>query len=153
MLVNFLFLSLTLHIEADFYPSTSITIGPPDSKACIDFMDLVVDDSIALEGDQSFTICVGNSTAMVVILDDDSKRLYIYIIVQEAFYFFSTVPIIESDDIIINEDGGSAVVVVRLVNEIEKDLTLDYGTGEVPNGAIGMCVPSIFRPAPSNKIY
>ena len=73
--------------------------------------------------------------------------------ILKVLLFCSTVPIIESDDIIINEDGGSAVVVVRLVNEIEKDLTLDYGTGEVPNGAIGTCAPSIFRPAPSNKIY
>ena len=42
--------------------------------ACIDFMELVVDDTIALEGNQSFTICVGDSTAMVTILDDDGER-------------------------------------------------------------------------------
>ena len=41
--------------------------------ACIDFTGLVVDDNIALEGDQNFTISVGGSTSMVVIVDDDSE--------------------------------------------------------------------------------
>ena len=41
--------------------------------ACIDFTDLVVDDTIALEGLQNFTICVGDSSSMVVIVDDDSE--------------------------------------------------------------------------------
>ena len=41
--------------------------------ACTDFTGLVVDDNIALEGDQSFTISVGGSTSMVVIVDDDSE--------------------------------------------------------------------------------
>ena len=62
-----------LGTEADFFPSTTITVTPPSSVACIDFTNLVVDDSIALEGDQSFNICVGSSTAMVVIIDDDSE--------------------------------------------------------------------------------
>ena len=59
--------------EADFFPSTTITVTPPSSVACIDFTNLVVDDDIALEGNQSFNICVGNSTAMVIIIDDDSE--------------------------------------------------------------------------------
>ena len=59
--------------EADFFPSTTITVTPPSSVACIDFTNLVVDDDIALEGNQSFNICVGSSTAMVVIIDDDSE--------------------------------------------------------------------------------
>ena len=33
----------------------------------------MVDDNIALEGSQSFTIVVGSSTAMVNIIDDDCK--------------------------------------------------------------------------------
>ena len=46
---------------------------PPSSVACIDFTNIVVDDNIALEGDQSFNICVGDSTSMVVIIDDDGE--------------------------------------------------------------------------------
>ncbi|CAI8024988.1 FRAS1-related extracellular matrix protein 2, partial [Geodia barretti] len=102
--------------EADFNPSTTITVPAGGSMACIDFTGLVVDDNIALEGDQSFTISVGGSTSMVVIVDDD-------------------IPLIESGDVTINEDGGIAVVNVRLLNEIENDFVLDYSTGEVPDGA------------------
>lgn len=54
-------------------------------------------------------------------------------------FFSPTVPQLESGDVIINEDGGMAVVNVRLVNEIEKDLVLDYSTGEIPGGAEGTC--------------
>ena len=43
--------------------------------ACIDFTDLVVDDTIALEGLQNFTICVGGSASWVVIVDDDSEEI------------------------------------------------------------------------------
>ena len=49
---------------------------PPNSRVCTDFMDLVVDDSIALEGNQSFTICVGDSSAWVTILDDDGENSF-----------------------------------------------------------------------------
>ena len=97
----------------------------------------MVDDDIALEGDQSFNICVGDSTSMVVIIDDDGE--YIMCSYEARCYFSPTVPQLESGDVIINEDGGTAVVNVRLVNEIEKDLVLDYSTGEVPGGAEGMC--------------
>ena len=41
--------------------------------ACIDFTDLVVDDNVALEGLEAFTILVGNSMAMVTIIDDDRE--------------------------------------------------------------------------------
>ena len=58
-------------VEADYNPSTTITVT---TMACIDFTDLVVDDTIALEGLQNFTICVGNSSAWVVIVDDDSEN-------------------------------------------------------------------------------
>ena len=48
-------------------------MNPTSSKACTDFTDLVIDDSIALEGDQTFTILVGNSMAMVTIVDNDGE--------------------------------------------------------------------------------
>ena len=51
----------------------SVTVSAFSSRACIDFTDLVVDDDIALEGDQAFTIVVGNSMAMVTIIDDDGE--------------------------------------------------------------------------------
>ena len=50
-----------------------MTVAASSSRACIDFTDLVVDDDIALEGTQSFTIVIGTSTAMVNIIDDDSQ--------------------------------------------------------------------------------
>ena len=50
-----------------------MTVAAFSSRACIDFTDLVVDDAIALEGTQSFTIVIGTSTAMVNIIDDDSQ--------------------------------------------------------------------------------
>ena len=59
--------------EVDFFPSTTVTVTPPSSVACIDFTNIVVDDNIALEGEQSFNICVGDSTSMVVIIDDDGE--------------------------------------------------------------------------------
>ena len=55
----------------DFGNETTITINPPGPRACIDFTDLVVDDNIALEGDEAFTILIGDSMAMVTIFDDD----------------------------------------------------------------------------------
>ena len=48
-------------------------VGP---IACTDFSDLVVDDDIALEGDQNFTILVDGSMAMVTIIDDDCKFVW-----------------------------------------------------------------------------
>ena len=65
--------NISLCVEADYNPSTNITVTPPSTMACIDFTDLVVDDTIALEGLQNFTICVGGSSAWVVIVDDDSE--------------------------------------------------------------------------------
>ena len=61
----------------DFGSSTNITVDP-GPVACIDFTDLVVDDDIALEGDEAFTISVGNSTAMVTIIDDDGENSVIH---------------------------------------------------------------------------
>ena len=50
-----------------------MTVAPFSSRGCTDFTDLVVDDDIALEGTQAFTIIVGSSTAMVNIIDDDGE--------------------------------------------------------------------------------
>ena len=50
---------------------------------------------------------------------------------------FLLVPEIESGDITINEDEGTAILMVRLVNEIERNFTLDYRTNQVPGGAEG----------------
>ena len=58
--------------EEDYYPSTTILVTPPSTVACIDFTNLVVDDNI-VEGDQSFTVCVGDSMSMVIIIDDDGE--------------------------------------------------------------------------------
>lgn len=57
--------------DADFGTRATITVTPPSSRACIDFTDLVINDDIAVEGNQAFTIVVGNSMAMVTITDDD----------------------------------------------------------------------------------
>ena len=62
-----------LHVDADFKPSKTITIFPPGSSGCTDFSELVCDDNIALEGDQRFTITIGNSLAWVTITDNDRK--------------------------------------------------------------------------------
>ena len=43
---------------------------------CIDFSDIVVDDDVALEGNENFTIFIqlkGAVFAMVTILDDDGE--------------------------------------------------------------------------------
>ena len=49
-------------------------MNPPGPEGCTNFEALVVDDTIALEGDEAFTIRVDGSMAMVTILDDDGKR-------------------------------------------------------------------------------
>ena len=38
----------------------------------------------------------------------------------------------------VDEDGGSAVLTVQLQNEIERDFTISYATGQLPGGATGM---------------
>ena len=43
---------------------------------CIDFSDIVVNDDVALEGNESFTIFIplkGAVFAMVTVLDDDGE--------------------------------------------------------------------------------
>ena len=57
-----------------------MTVDPPGPPACIDFTDLVVDDNVALEGDEAFTILVGDAMAMVTIIDDDGECVYNYFI-------------------------------------------------------------------------
>ena len=60
----------------------------------------------------------------------DINALYLSVI--------STVPIITASNVVVNEDGGVATVDVILENEIENELSLDFSTSEVPNGADGM---------------
>ena len=72
----FLSLSLSLSTDSDFGTSAEVTIQPPGTSACIDFTDLVVDDEVALEGDEAFTILVGESMAMVTIIDDDGRAKF-----------------------------------------------------------------------------
>ena len=43
------------------------------TKNCTNFLDLVVDDNFALEGDEAFIIIVNSSMAMVTIVDDDGR--------------------------------------------------------------------------------
>ena len=78
---------MVLISDADFNPSTTITVVPPGKKTCIDFTDLVVDDAIALEGDQNFTIIVGVSVAWVTIIDDDGKFTTIKLFWGDFFLF------------------------------------------------------------------
>ena len=64
---------LRTHTDTDFRTSAQITINPPGPMACIDFTSLVVDDDVAMEGDEAFTIQVGDSVAVVTIIDDDGE--------------------------------------------------------------------------------
>ena len=62
--------------DSDFTSGVNITIQPPGPVTCIDFSDIVVDDDVALEGNESFTIFIqlkGAVFAMVTILDDDGE--------------------------------------------------------------------------------
>ena len=61
--------------DEDFGTSVPITVEAGSSRACIDFTNLVVDDDIALEGDEAFTIVIGSSVAMVTIVDDDGMSV------------------------------------------------------------------------------
>ena len=60
---------------ADYTSGTTITVNPPGPRGCIDFTDLVVDDSLPYEGVESFAISIEGMVAMaiVIILDDDGK--------------------------------------------------------------------------------
>ena len=64
-----------MYTDADFGTSVEITVNPPEQRACIDFTNLVVNDTIALEGNEAFTIIVGTSMAMVTIIDDDGEQI------------------------------------------------------------------------------
>ena len=66
---------LCTYTDADFHTSVQITVNSPGPVACMDFTSLIVDDNIALEGDEVFTIQVGKSVAMVTISDDDGEYL------------------------------------------------------------------------------
>ena len=51
---------------------------------------------------------------------------------------FSTVLQFRVDDVMVNEGEGTALVVVELLNNIEREVVLEYNTGEVAGGATGM---------------
>ena len=61
-----------MYTDADFGSSAEITVQS-GRTACIDFTNLVVNDNIALEGIEAFTIIVESSMAMVTIIDDDGE--------------------------------------------------------------------------------
>ena len=54
------------------------------SRACIDFSNLVVDDNIALEGDEAFTIVINSSMAMVTIIDDDGMSVILCLLCNNS---------------------------------------------------------------------
>lgn len=54
------------------------TVVPPSTRAYINFTEIVVDDDIALEGDEYFKIMIGHSMANVTIIDDDSELFVKY---------------------------------------------------------------------------
>ena len=64
-----------LSSASDFTAGTAIAVVPPGPIGCTDFLALVVDDNLALEGNEAFNIMIGGtgSTAMVTILDDDGR--------------------------------------------------------------------------------
>ena len=65
---------------SDFGTSAQIIVNPPGRRTCIDFMDLVVDDNVALEGDEAFAIMISGTSAMamVTILDDDGECIFMF---------------------------------------------------------------------------
>ena len=75
LILNFTIMLCTLYTEADYTSDTTITVNPPGPRACIDFTDLVIDDSLAFEGVEAFAISIRGhgEMAMVTILDDDGK--------------------------------------------------------------------------------
>ena len=66
-----------LSAVSDFTAGTAIAVEPPGPVGCTDFLALVVDDDLALEGNEAFNIMIGGtgSTTMVTILDDDGRSL------------------------------------------------------------------------------
>ena len=63
--------SCFLFSDSDFHSNISINVKAGSSKACINFSDLIVDDNIAREGNETFTIFIGSFMATITIVDDD----------------------------------------------------------------------------------
>ena len=63
--------------DSDFTSGTTITIEPPGPVSCIDFTDIIVNDDIGLEGEESFTIIIDGTPAMsmVTITEDDGESI------------------------------------------------------------------------------
>ena len=55
------------------YVNTTITVFSGSGRACINYTNFVVDNDVALEGEQKFNIYVGDSSALVAIVDDDGE--------------------------------------------------------------------------------
>ena len=69
---------LVTHIfvaDTDFTSGTTIMIPPPGTRVCTDFTNLVVNDNLGLEGDESFTILIGGAMAMVTITENDRELI------------------------------------------------------------------------------
>ena len=67
---------VTCHVSLpveDYTSGTTITIPVPGTRTCIDFTDLIVNDDIALEGDEAFTIFIGGTPSMVTITENDGE--------------------------------------------------------------------------------
>ena len=62
----------------------------------------------------------------------------VYLMFNLPLYHPVVVPMIVTRDTMVDEDGGSAVLTVQLQNEIERDFTISYATGQLPGGATGM---------------
>ena len=71
--------------DSDFTSGTTITIEPPGPVSCIDFTDIIVNDDIGLEGDESFTIIIDGTPAMsmVTITEDDGESFLIIILCRD----------------------------------------------------------------------
>ena len=62
----------------------------------------------------------------------------VYLMFNLPLYHPVVVPMILTRDTIVDESGGSAVLTVQLLNEIERNFTINYATGELPNEATGI---------------
>ena len=69
---------IIISIDTDFGRQAFITVDAPGKRGCIDFTLLVVDDTVALEGNETFIITIENTSAMAMvnIIDDDGNLSY-----------------------------------------------------------------------------
>ena len=72
--------------ESDIHSSISITVIANTSRACTNFLEMIIDDDITGEEDEAFTIVVGSSVAMVIIVDDDGMPMILYYNYNYGYY-------------------------------------------------------------------